>query len=114
LGKPSGGYACLTRQISSRPPVYAYWSFATGFDKVYAISENGGANDQAFLYDTFRNDEFYGLGSIARLHDAALAAYFFEVQGFDRINAYGTFGGTNHRTILLPIDYALAFYGTWA
>jgi len=80
---------------------------------VYAISENGGAGDQAFLYDTFRDDEFYGSGSIARLHDAALAAYFFEVQGFDRIHAYGTFGGTNHRTLLLPLDYALAFYGTW-
>jgi hypothetical protein len=106
-------YAYLTRQISSRPAAYAYWSYALGFDKVYAVSENGGANDQAFFYDTYRNDEFYGSGNIARLHDAALAAYFYEVQGFDRMNVFGTAGGTNHRTLLLPIDYALAFYGTW-
>ena len=113
VAKPAGSYACMYRQISAKPAAFAYWNLAFGFDKLYAISENGGANDEAVLYDSYRNDEFYGSGNIARLHDAALAAYFYEVQGFDRVSVFGTAGGTNHRTLVLPIDYALAFYGTW-
>ncbi|MGQ9576632.1 MAG: C25 family cysteine peptidase [Thermoguttaceae bacterium] len=116
VAKASGRYAYMTRQTSRNPVTYAFWSFASAFERTYGVFSDGGDADSVYLFDSGLNDEFYGQAGIARLHDAALAAYWFEVQGLqaaDRVNVYGTAGGTNNRTIVLPIDYLLAFYGTW-
>lgn len=109
VAKAYGQYACTYW--------WGNWRMASGFDKVYFVSENGGT-DEVFLFDASGSDEFYGSGSIARLSGTALfyrtmVSYFYEAQGFDRVTVLGTSGGTNHRTMVLPLDYALAFYGTW-
>jgi len=35
-----------------------------------------------------------------------------DVRSFQKVNVFGS-TGTNARTIVKPIDYALAFSGTW-
>ncbi len=48
-----------------------YLNRAVGFRYVYAYATTG--NDEADLYDSAGNDNFYGSGDTARLYDAALA-----------------------------------------
>ena len=68
--------------------------------------------DEANLYDSTGDDKSYGSGNIARLYDAAMAAYLAEVRSFQKVDVFGS-TGTNARTIVRPIDYALTFSGTW-
>jgi probable HAF family extracellular repeat protein len=84
---------------------------ASGFRTTVAHSTMGG-HDLANLYDSSGNDNFYGNGVSARLYDAAMAAYLLDLRSFQKVDVFGT-TGTNTRTLVLPIDYALAFHGTW-
>ena len=101
-----------------------YWSGLTrGFDKVYV--DGAGGNDTANLYGSAANDSFWGHLGEAVLSDGTLdsnngdrltaGTYYYRLLGFgalDIVNVYGC-TGTNNRTILNPIDYALAFFDTW-
>jgi hypothetical protein len=87
-----------------------YLNQALNFRYVSAYATTG--DDEANLYDSGGDDKFYGSGSIARLYDAALAAYLVDVRSFQKVNVFGS-TGTNTRTIVRPIDYALTFSGTW-
>ena len=88
-----------------------YVNQALHFRYVYATATTGG--DEASLYDSAGDDKFYGSGSIARLYDAGLAAYLVDARSFQKVDVFGS-TGTNTRTIVRPIDYALAFSGAWA
>jgi parallel beta-helix repeat protein len=87
-----------------------YLNQALNFRCVLAYATTGG--DEASLHDSASDDKFYGSGSIARLYDAALAAYLVDVRSLQKLDVFGG-TGTNTRTIVRPIDYALAFSGTW-
>jgi hypothetical protein len=87
-----------------------YLNQALNFRYVLAYATTG--DDEANLYDSSGDDKFYGSGNIARLYDAALAAYLVEVRSFQQVVVLGS-TGTNRRTIVRPIDYALTFSGTW-
>jgi hypothetical protein len=87
-----------------------YLNQALNFRYVLAYATTGG--DEANLYDSTGDDKFFGSGNIARLYDAAMAAYLVDVRSFQKVDVIGS-TGTNTRTIVRPIDYALAFSGTW-
>ncbi len=87
-----------------------YLNQALHFRYVLAYATTGG--DEANLYDSAGDDKFYGSGITARLYDAALAAYLVDVRSFQKVDIFGS-TGTNARTIVRPIDYALTFSGTW-
>jgi hypothetical protein len=87
-----------------------YLNQALNFRYVLAYATTG--DDEANLFDSSGDDKFHASGSIARLYDAALAAYLVEVRSFQKVNVIGS-TGTNTRTIVRPIDYALTFSGTW-
>ena len=95
------------------------------FSKVTATSMGGNAT--ANLYDSAGNDNYWGNLADAALSDGTLDSatgnlvaantYYFRVSGYDSaadtVNVSGTAGGTNTRKIAKPVDYALAFTGTW-
>lgn len=68
-----------------------------------------GPGDTAWLFGSEGDDYLYAAGSTARLsygQRAILAGDFPSVTATSQ-------GGTNHREIILPIDYVLTTYGTW-
>ena len=83
---------------------------ALSFRYVTAYASTGG--DVAHLTGSSGDDKFYGSGSTARLYDAAMAAYLLDVRSFQNVDVAGG-TGTNTRTLVKPIDYALTFTDTW-
>ena len=95
------------------------------FPKVTATSTGGNAT--ANLYDSAGNDNFWGHLADAVLSDGTLDpasgdllaanTYYYKLSGYndaaDKVNVSGTAGGTNTRKIVTPVDYTLAFTGTW-
>jgi hypothetical protein len=97
-----------------------YRNRANGFAEVFAFAGVGGT-DTAALYDSSGNDYFWGQAADAVLSDGTLDAsgnlakpttYYNRVSGFGSATVDGSAGGTNNRKIS-PVDYALAFTGTW-
>ena len=87
-----------------------------------------GGNDTANLYDGTANDYFWAHLGAAVLTDGTLdhatgdlvtpGTYYYRVYGFDsaaadRVNLWGTSGGTNTKKVIAPLDYLLATYGSW-
>jgi hypothetical protein len=99
----------------------AYLLRANYFDEVHALAVAGG-NDVANLYDSGGDDLFWGRAAAAILSDGTLdnatgalltpKTYYNAASGFNSVNVNGT-TGTDTRKLLTPIDYALAFTGTW-
>jgi hypothetical protein len=90
---------------------------------VYANLLTG--NDTANLYDGSGNDYFWAKLGAAVLTDGTVSdttgnlitpnTYYYRLTGFgagDGVAVYGS-SGTNYKKVINPIDYALAFYGTW-
>jgi hypothetical protein len=111
-------YSVLTNGVS-------YTIRTNSFPKVTATSTGGNAT--ANLYDSAGNDNSWDHLADAVLSDGTLDpttgnllaanTYYFRVSGYssaaDKVNVFGTAGGTNTRKIMRPVDYALAFSGTW-
>jgi hypothetical protein len=99
----------------------AYLNRANYFDEVHAIAVAGGS-DTAKLYDSAGDDYFWARGAAAILSDGTLdnatgalevrKTYYNKASGFNSVGAYGT-TGTNNRKVVTPMDYVLAFTGTW-
>jgi hypothetical protein len=99
----------------------AYLNRANYFDEVHAIAVAGGS-DTAKLYDSAGDDYFWARGAAAILSDGTLdnatgalvvrKTYYNTASGFNSVGAYGT-TGTNNRKVVTPMDYVLAFTGTW-
>ena len=95
---------------------------ANNFPIAVARSTLGG-QDIANLYDFAGNGSYWGHLVDAVLSDGTLRSengnlvaagtYYQKASGFYAVNAYGTTGRSNTHRIVGPIDYALAFFGTW-
>jgi hypothetical protein len=104
-----------------------YYDYLAGFARVFADLSGGTAANEAFLYDSAGNGTFWGHLADAVLSDGTLdlttgnltAAnnYYLRVSGYnlaaDQVNVSGWAGGTSERHVINPVDYALAFNGTW-
>jgi len=103
----------------------SYYVEARQFAKVTLTSVGG--DDTANLSDSAGNDTFWGRLADAVLSDGSLDltngdllapnTYYLKLLGFtsslDKVNVSGAAGGANTRKIVTPVDYALAFTGTW-
>ncbi len=81
---------------------------ATGFRTV--IVNAGAGTDTATLQDSAGNDTLNAFAGTAELIYAS--GRTARAIGFDTVNANGTLGGTNRRTLSSP-TYQLKFKGTW-
>jgi hypothetical protein len=112
-----------TARLTNATP--SYYVEARQFSKVTLTSVGG--DDTANLSDSAGNDTFWGHLADAVLSDGTLdltngdllaaSTYYYRLSGFsnslDKVNVSGMAGGTNTRKIVTPVDYALAFTGTW-
>ncbi len=120
-GKPRSNYAGMGRLSGT-----GYFLEIHQFEEAYV--DLLGGNDTAKLYDGTANDYFWANLVAAVLTDGTVddatgdlvtaGTYFYKVYGFDsaasdRVNLWGTSGGTNTKRVIAPLDYVLATYGTW-
>jgi hypothetical protein len=105
-----GNDSFLGRPDFSRFYSGGMYTWVYGFDEVHATAGAGGT-DNAFLYDSTGDDRLDADADWATLHDAALAQYFLEVQGFGKVTATAS-TGTNLRKIVNPA-FNLQYVGDW-
>jgi len=121
VGKPRTTYAGTGRLTGT-----GYFLEVYQFEEVYANLLTG--NDTANLCDGTANDYFWAKLGAAVLTDGTVddatgdlltpGTYYYKVYGFDsaasdRVNLWGTSGGTNTKRVITPLDYLLATYGSW-
>ena len=132
VGTPNDStFTYSTTQALGQTVRLTYWATETthrGFDKI-TVDGNGGNDTATLTGSSTGTNTFWGKLADAVLSDGALDlgtgdlttprspfGYYFKLRGFDAaadsitVVAAGT---TNQKHVIDPIDYTLAFTGTW-
>ena len=87
----------MSHQAIMRDAAGTFYSYASGFDAVYAYSIHGGS-DTAYFYDSANDDRFVGSDSSAFMRDTG-QTYYNYANGFENVFAISSGAGQDEATL---------------